>query len=292
MKHAVLGVGAIGGLIAAALAEAGEDVTAVVRRTALPPTPSSFEVRRTGNTSLSGRVHVVENLDADSRVDVLWVATKAMHLDDALQRVHECSPRAVVPLLNGVEHVDKLKAMFDERTVVAASIAVEAERVGPGRVRQVSSFARLRLAKNSFDVLGSTAAVLERQGFGVEFVDDAKSLLWSKVVFLAPFALTTCVSGMSAGPLREDAHWRVIFDRAVDEVVVVARSEGATVSSEAALKMLDSVHPLMQSSMYKDVTSGREPEVDAIGGAVVRAAKRGGIKVPVLRDLLYRMSVL
>ena len=63
------------------------------------------------------------------------------------------------------------------------------------------------------------AQFLERQGFGVEFVDDEKSLLWSKVVFLTPFALTTCVSGMSAGPLREDAQWRAIFYGAFGAII-------------------------------------------------------------------------
>lgn len=289
MKHAVLGAGAIGGLIGTLLSAGGEDVTFVVRHAGLPAAPDTFTVLRQDGSSIAGAVRSVESITGEN-VDVLWIATKATGLQQALQRVQASSPRAVVPLLNGFEHVNMLESMFAPAVVFPATIAVEAELVDRGVVRQISAFVRLQLPERGRDVLDHAARTLDTRGVETQFQADERTLIWTKLVFLAPFALTTSASRQAAGFIREDPEWRAYFDAAAAEVAAVARTQGATVNSESAQVMLERIHPDMRSSMLKDLLAGREIEIDAIAGKVVRAGERAGVPVPTLRTLISRIQ--
>src|SRR4029077_19022307 len=120
MEHAVLGAGAIGGLVGAAVASIGEDVTVLVRPERLPGYPANLSVKRPSGT-IEASVKVATTLP--NPVDVLWIATKTYQLKTALQAV-QSSPRRVVPLLNGVDHVEVLRAHFGRDRVLPATIAV------------------------------------------------------------------------------------------------------------------------------------------------------------------------
>jgi 2-dehydropantoate 2-reductase len=289
VKHAVLGAGAIGGLIGTLLSAGGEDVTFIVRHAGLPAAPDTFTVLRQDGSSIEGAVRSVEAITGDD-VDVLWISTKATDLQQALQRVRASSPRAVVPLLNGFEHVKMLESVFAPAVIFPATIAVEAERMNRGVFRQLSAFVRLQLPERGRDVLEQAARTLEAQGVETQFQVDERTLIWTKLVFLAPFALTTSASRKAAGFIREDPEWRAYFDEAAAEVASVARTQGATVDSEAAQVMLERIHPDMRSSMLKDLQAGREIEIDAIAGSVVRTGERAGVPVPTLRALISRIQ--
>src|SRR5205823_2034907 len=108
MEHAVLGAGAIGGLIATAVASLGEDVTVLVQAEKVPGYPAELSVARpTGAITASAKVATT----LSHPVDVLWIATKTYQLKTALQAVRS-APRCIVPLLNGVDHIEILRAHF------------------------------------------------------------------------------------------------------------------------------------------------------------------------------------
>src|SRR5271165_6390134 len=100
MKHAILGAGAVGGLVGAALASLGEDVTVIVRPERLAEYPKSLTLERPSGTITAPAKAVAILTDP---VDVLWIATKTFQLQTALQSVKSL-PGLVVPLLNGVDH--------------------------------------------------------------------------------------------------------------------------------------------------------------------------------------------
>src|SRR5439155_11323677 len=144
MEHAILGAGAVGGLVGTALASLGEGVTVIVRPERLPGYPANFSLERPSGT-ITAPAKVSPTLK--NPVDVLWIATKTYQLKTALEAV-QSSPRYVVPLLNGVDHVEFLRVHFGTHfgphfgndRVLPATIAVEAERIAPGRFVQRSPF--------------------------------------------------------------------------------------------------------------------------------------------------------
>jgi 2-dehydropantoate 2-reductase len=291
VRHAVLGVGAVGGLIATVLADAGDEVFAVVRPPLHHPRRrQEYVLMRPDGTSLRGWVTEINSLPGDSSIGVLWIATKAQHLCEALQRVAGSSPRAVIPLLNGFEHIVRLEAAFGSDAVIPATIAVEAERISPRSVRQLSPFVKLQIAARGEAAIGGTVAALRPRGVDLAFNPDETTLIWEKLVFLAPFAVTTSASGLTAGAIRADPHWRGIFEELAREVAAVAGASSASVSAEGAVAMLDRVSPTMTSSMHKDIAAGREPEIDAIAGAVIRRATSANVEVPLLATLERSLS--
>jgi len=282
MKHAILGAGAIGGLVGAALASLGEDVTVIVRPDKLSEYPRNLTLERPSGT-ITAPANAVATLTEP--VDVLWIATKTYQLQAALESV-KSSPALVVPLLNGVDHVEVLRARFGRDHVVSATIAVEAERVAPGQFVQRSPFVRLNLAASAEPTLGAIVARLSAIGFACQFMRNEQTLLWSKLCFLAPFALVTSASGKNAGEVLADAECKHTLDATVAEACAVAKASGAELDMAKLQAVFASLPPAMRSSMQKDVAAKRELELDAIGGPIVRGGERHGIDVSTTKGLM------
>ena len=114
--------------------------------------------------------------------------------------------------------------------------------------------------------------------------DDELSMLWGKLIFLCPLALLTTTYGIAAGAARTEHRDELVA--MITETARVGGAVGASLDAQAALEFFDSVPAAMQSSMQHDDAAGNEIELDAIGGAVVRAADRTGIPAPVTQKLV------
>ena len=274
MRHAVLGTGGIGGLIAAALARAGADVTLLMRPATLDHYPGLLTVRSEVLGDFDVEVPAASQLDHE--LDALWVAVKAMHLAAALQLAppEQVADATVVPLLNGTEHVDLLRRRY--RNVAAGAIRVESERADDWQIRQSSPFLRVDLA--GADAL---APELRQAGIETRVREDEPTLLWEKLAFLAPLALATTAFDAPLGDVRGDARYR----RAQDEVLAVASAEGVRIDAEALRALAAAAPDSMRSSMQKDVAAGRPPELDAIAGPILEGGERHGIEVAATREL-------
>jgi 2-dehydropantoate 2-reductase len=121
-------------------------------------------------------------------------------------------------------------------------------------------------------------------GLDVDIRDDELSMLWGKLIFLCPLALLTTRYAITAGEART-AHRDELVEL-INEVAHVGQAVGAKLSPVAALEFFDSVPPTMQSSMQHDAAAGKDIEIDAIGGAVLRAGDRTGISTPVTQKLV------
>src|SRR5215469_15448502 len=142
MQHAILGPGGVGGLIGVGLASSGEAVTVVVRPDAVEEYPCSLSLNSDVFGTFTVPVSVTSKLFQS--VDVLWIAVKATDLHTALESVPTADQvGAVVPLLNGIDHVALLRDRFGRDKVVPATIGVSTERVAPGRIIWHSPFAKL-----------------------------------------------------------------------------------------------------------------------------------------------------
>ncbi|MGY1680044.1 ketopantoate reductase family protein [Geodermatophilus sp. SYSU D01176] len=282
LRVAVLGPGGVGGLLAALLARAGAAVTCLASAT------TAERLRTDGIRVGSGLFgDFTTPVDAAERlagpVDVLFVCVKATHLDDALERVPAdvLGDALVVPLLNGVEHVDRLRRRYPAAGVVPATIRVESTRTAPGVIEHGSPFVTVDLvaAGGLEQRVQRLADALRQAGVPTRVGDDEPAALWSKLNFLAPLALLTTAAQATAGEVRQSRREDLIA--IVGEVAAVARAEGAPADEEQVVDFFDGVPAGMRSSMQRDAAAGRPIELDAIGGAVVRAAARHGIAVPV-----------
>src|SRR3984957_14225903 len=205
MKHAILGAGGVGGLIGACLAHAGASVTLVVRRETLAQYPKQLSLE-----SPFGKFTVDVAVAAEvPAVDVLWITVKATQLDQSLTALKNPEAvRALVPLLNGIDHVALLRGKYGANRVIPATIAVETERVSPGHIVHRSPFARLNVWSAGRALLDGTLDQFSKLGLTCRFIDDEPTLLWGKLVFLAPFALSTSAADKTVGEILSDPQWR------------------------------------------------------------------------------------
>ena len=275
MRYAVLGAGAVGTLIGAALRRNGHEVVLLMR----PETLAGYAGRVTVESAVLGdfEVELPASAGLDRNVDVLWVAVKATSLEAALELSPAESVRdtTVIPLMNGVDHVALLRDRYAH--VVAGAIRVESERASAAHIIQRSPFVRVELA-------GAEAVVADLLAAGIEARtrDDETSLLWEKLVFLAPVALATTAMDAPLGAVRDDVRFR----GCMEEALAVAGALGATVDQHAVRTLVEAAPATMRSSMQKDVAAGRVPELDAIGGPIVRGARQHRILVPYTEELL------
>jgi len=283
LRHAILGVGGVGGLIGASLARLGDSVTAVVKKQSLASYPEQLKLESPfGNFA----VPVARSAEVPP-VDVLWIAVKATQLQDSLAAVsHPQSVGAIVPLLNGIDHLALLRKKYGNERVIAATIAVESERVAPGHFAHRSPFAILNVSSAGQPLLGSTLQQLQKTGFECHFVDDEVTLMWTKVVFLAPIALATTAFDQPVGGVMSNPEWKAQWESCVREACAVATAEGAKVEANTVFAGMSRAPYGMRSSMQKDVDQGNPPELDAIAGPILRAGSRHGIEVRTTRALV------
>lgn len=285
-RMAILGPGGVGGFLAAALHRDGQPVTVVAREsTAALIAERGISVQSVVLGDWVARPDATASLTQP--VQTLIIATKAGAMATALQRI-EAMPELVVPLLNGLDHLAQLRERFGADRVAAATIRIEADRPEPGRIVQTSTFLRIDLAADDAAPkarLPALAAILQHAGVAVRIERTEAQALWSKLVRLNALACTTSASGQQIGLIRSDRAWRGKLQRCIREATAVAVAEGAELDPESSIAELDDAHPGLGSSMQRDLAAGREPELDAIPGAVLRAGARHGLSCPTIASL-------
>jgi 2-dehydropantoate 2-reductase len=288
---AILGPGGVGGFLAAALAHAGTDTLVVARdETAALIERDGIALQSVRIGDFTAHPRAVPTLDEP--VDALFVATKAGGLDEALQRI-KTTPPLVIPLLNGLDHMVTLRARFGWNTVVAGTIRIEADSPAPGRITQTSPFLRVDLASDDpalVDELKPIAQSLEQAEVPATVGESESQILWTKLVRLNALACTTSASDRQLGFIRSDPEWRRKLTACIAEAAAVANADGATIDPASTMAELEDAHAELGSSMQRDIAAGREPELDAIPGSVLRAGKRLHVPCPTIAELAAQIA--
>jgi 2-dehydropantoate 2-reductase len=290
---AVLGVGGVGGCIAAVLSNRGVPVTCIVRE------DSARAIREQGlvlESALFGNFSTHPEVAGrlSTPPDLLFIATKANHLDSALDRIDPAclDGTVIIPLLNGLEHMPLLRARLGRR-VIAGSISIVAALTAPGRIRHTSPFIRMAIASDGDIAREHLETIAESlSGFGLEttVLDSEACVLWGKLVRLAAIACTTSLADQPLGILRAESTWRAVLGAFLAEGARVAKAEGVVIDPVAQLAIIDSLPATLTSSMHRDIVAGRFSELDAIAGAIVRAGERHGLGCPTIRELIRNIE--
>ncbi|GHH67613.1 ketopantoate reductase family protein [Promicromonospora soli] len=286
---AVIGPGAIGGLVAAMLQQAGHDVVVVARqKTARQVTEHGLDVQTDAFGTWHAPLAAATEVPRGARV---VVAVKAEGVADAAKLLADAAPTEVLSLLNGLDHLDVLRAAQPGVRVVGATIAGETLRTGaggfgPALVRHRGNLLRMVVPDDAAE-LGVVAA-LRSTPIEVDTGGTDAEVLWKKLRFLAPLALltTTWETGIGDALTRDPR----LTSGLLAEIAATATAEGVPTTGEDLAGILGGFPAPMRSSLQADVEAGRPGELDAIGGAVSRRAAAHGIATPVVDDVIARIS--
>jgi 2-dehydropantoate 2-reductase len=279
---AVIGGGAIGGLTAAFAHEAGHDVILCLR------TPIDELTVRTGDEVLRPAVRFATRADEVAAVDWVFLTTKVQDTGSAASWLRALCGRGtvVVAVQNGVDHAERLGPLVPPGTEILPALAYTAvERVAPGRIVHHTASQLHVPAGHAADRL---VRLLDGSRLTVRTADDFRTAAWRKM-------LTNVAANPLTAILRQRMHvlsdpeMSRLAEEIVGEALVVARAEGAHLEGKdvrRALRVYANVPPGGGTSMLYDRLAGRPLEHEHITGAVVRAADRHEIAVPLNRMLL------
>lgn len=281
---AVVGPGAVGGLLAWLLHRAGRDVVAVAR-------PATVEaIRAEGIEVRSAQFgDGVERVPADTVVPAgasVLLATKAYGLDAVLPDIAASRPVEVVSFLNGVEHVGPLRAALPGVPVAGASVAVSALRLSPTVIDHRSPFVNIEAP----EAAAGFAAVRALEGAGprVRARGTEAEVLWAKFRMLASLALLTSYWRQPAGSaLSEDPE---LTEAVVAEIAACSTAEGVPATALDVMRVLGSVPGAMRTSLQEDLAAGAPSELDAIGGALLRIGERHGVPTPAIARIVAALG--
>ena len=284
---AILGPGAVGGSLAVRLANAGVQIVCVAHAEAVGLIALAGLVVESPEGTLTARVEATEHLAKP--VDLLLVTVKAPALEDAIERVDPSavSDGVVVSLLNGLEHMDVLRARFDGRVAAGSISHFQAYRAGRVQIVEATLAPVITMASESLSRsrLEQAADMLRRARIDVRVGENERRVLWHKLARIAPLAAVTAVSGRLVGELRDDPKWRSKLEGGIVEACAVAEADGVSLRPAAQWAIIDEMADETTTSAARDVAAGRRSELDALLGGVLRAAERLDVACPTLTEL-------
>ena len=284
---AVLGPGAVGGALAVRLLLGGVRTICVAPPEVTGLIALAGIMVETEGTALSARPEITEELE--ETVDLLVVTVKAPDLVDALERIDPASVASgvVLSLMNGLEHMDVLRARFGERVAAGSVSHYQAYRAGRVQIIETTPPPLITIASDhlSRSELERSAELLHLARLDVRIATSEKRVLWRKVARIAPLAAATAATSRPIGELRSDPQWRPRLERAVGEACAVAAADGVALNVGEQWTIIDALPKGLRPSAARDMADGRRSELDAIVGAVLRAGERLDVPCPELRRL-------
>ena len=290
MKLLVLGAGGIGGYFGGRLAEAGADVTFLVRpkrREQLARDGLRIE-SPLGNAKIDARTVLAEELKPG--YDAVLFTCKAYDLDSAMDAIAPAmtGKAAVVPMLNGIAHFERLDARFGRENVMGGTAQINVTLRKNGVVHHADALQRLLFGERDRSKSARARAFADALGkskIDWQLSEDIEQDLWEKVVFLSALAATTCLFRGNVREIMAAPGGREAMQRALDTNIAIATREGHAprpASIEFARTRLTDATGTWSASMLRDLESGGSVEADHIVGWMLAKARKHGLDDTVL----------
>ena len=289
MKVLVLGAGAIGGYFGGRLAAAGVDVTFLVRPGRRAQLERDGLVIESTMGNLKTPVKTVSAEEVKDDYDVVLLTCKSYDLESAMDAIAPAMTGrcAVVPMLNGMSHLETLDARFGRSNVFGGLCAILATMKKDGTIVNLGPLHRIVIGTRADDPTGRAkefAAALVKSKVEAELSERIEQDLWEKVVFLSAAAALSCMFRANIAEIMGAAGGPEVIDRLLDTNMKISAAEGfplrpaAVEFSNARLK---TPSPLT-ASMLRDLESGNQVESDHIVGFMLNLARKHGLDDTVL----------
>jgi len=300
MRIVVIGAGGVGACFGGELARAGHDVTMFARGAHLDALRRRGVTVRTPQGEFTAPVAATNAVAELPSADLAVIAVKSYSLADIIPIARAVADRGadVLPLLNGVTAADELIGGGVPRHKVLGGLArVSAVRTDPGVVERRSGFQSMVVGELTGGLSGRASAIA--QMFADARIDARASgsmeiELWQKFVFITAMAAVCGLARASIGPVRDAPGGRRLIERAVTEVVDVARARGVALPDDEGPRTcayIDTLPATMKPSFLLDVEAGGPTELETLSGAVARFAADAGIDCPVHETVRTVLSV-
>ncbi|WP_240051673.1 2-dehydropantoate 2-reductase [Pseudonocardia sp. EV170527-09] len=298
MRTLVLGAGATGGYLGARLLAAGREVTFLTRpATADRLSLEGLQIRGVDEVTHSHLLPSVVTVDElRSPYDLVVVAVRGNALPDAVKDVAAAvGPRTqVVPLLNGMAHLDTLVDAFGAGAVLGATARLAATLLPHGVIIEQAVGATLELGRPGAPGEDPAVEAVRRElsvdGIAVRVVEDIRSAMWAKWVFIAASTVLTCLGGARVGDVAAAPGGPGLVDAVVTELSAVAGADGHAGDPAALVRGLSDPSSGFVPSMTRELWAGRPVEVEVLD-ELAALARRRGLAAPLLDAARVRLRL-
>jgi 2-dehydropantoate 2-reductase len=291
MKILLLGAGAVGGYFGGRLAEKGADVVFLVRPRRAAQLKERGLVVRSPHGDIKQKVACVLPEQLTPGYDFIILACKAYDLESATSAIAPAVGKgtAILPLLNGVAHMEMLSKKFGAERVLGGSCQIAATLTENGEIHHLYPVHKIIFGERS-GVKSARCKALEA-AFATTSVTYLLSEtidldMWEKFVFLAALASATCLMRASIGAIMQTAEGEAIVLEMLDECKNVAAASGYAPREEQmawSRKVLTERGSVMAASMLRDIERNGKTEADHIIGDMLRMARKHKLQPPLLR---------
>jgi 2-dehydropantoate 2-reductase len=299
MRLLVVGAGSTGGYFGGRLAQAGRDVTFLVR-------PARAEALRAnglqivsphGDVTLTPKLATAGTIEAP--YDAVLLTVKAFSLDAALNDLAPAvGPETMIlPVLNGMKHVDTLIARFGQHALAGCVCKVATLVDAQGRIVQLNKLQDLAYGEMNGLPSARTAALdtfMQGAGFDARLSQTIERDMWEKWILLATLGGICCLMRGTIGQVEAAPHGAEFSLAFLDEVIATTAAAGHPPSDAfvaAARATMTQKGSPMTSSMYRDLLAGSPVEVDQILGDLLARARVLGVATPLLAAAFTHLSV-
>ena len=299
MRILIVGAGAVGGYFGGRLAQAGRDVTFLVR-------PSrAKQLRQDGLRIVSPHLNavltpkLVSAEEIDSAYDFVFLSVKAYALEAAMNDFAAAiGPETMMfPALNGMRHIDLLARRFGEHAVIGGVCLVASEIDDEGRIVQLADFQQLVYGERNGETtprLKTLDATLQGAGFDARLSTDIMQAMWEKWVQLASLGAITCLARGTIGEIVAAPGGADLSLKVLDESAAVATACGHKPSETLLARhaaAMTAPESSLTSSMYRDLRKGALVEADHILGDFIERGDAHGITTPLLKAAFVNLRV-
>lgn len=299
MRILVIGAGAVGGYFGGRLFEAGRDVTFLVhaRRAEKISREGLHILSSHGNATLHPKVILANEITAP--YDLILLSVKAYSLEEA---INDFAPAVgpetmILPVLNGMRHIDVLISKFGEKCVIGGVCIVATEIDESDRIVQLADVQQLTYGERNGDrsqrmtMLDKT---MQGAGFDARISGNILQEMWEKWVQLSSLGAATCLLRGNIGEIEAVNGGADLSSRILGECSAVSTACGYK-PGEAFLAraqaMMTASGSKLTSSMYRDLNRGNRVEVDQILGDLLARGRKFGIDAPLVQAAFVNLSI-
>ncbi|MGZ5871112.1 MAG: 2-dehydropantoate 2-reductase [Bradyrhizobium sp.] len=292
MRILVVGAGAIGGYFGGRLLQAGRDVTFLVRpRRAAELAATGLVIKSPNSDVTLKNPPTVQADELAEKFDVVLLSCKAFDLEDAIRSFAPAvGPQtSIIPLLNGMLHLDALDEKFGHDRVLGGLCAIAATLNEHREIVQLAPMQSLSFGERNgklSDRVRAIAEVMSSGKFGATASEHIIQEMWEKWVFLASLAASTCLMRAPVGHILAAPGGKDFILGALDECSAVAAAEGNAPSGpffERVRGMLTAEGSQLTASMFRDIKAGAPVEADHVIGDLIARGDAAKMPVPKLR---------
>jgi 2-dehydropantoate 2-reductase len=289
MNIVVLGAGATGGYFGGRLTQASVPVTFLVRERRYHQLKETGLHVQSSHGDFTVSVQLALTAKEIDSPDVVVVALKNYHLEAALPELRTLVQKGakILPLLNGVKHMDELLVEFGPEHVLGGTCYIEATLDAEGRVLHTSPMHDVVFGSLTSSIPASWLSELEdafkKSGVNVRVSSSIMTDMWQKFIFLTSFSGITAATRKSIGEVMADSVTTRFLRETIQEILSVAFLKQENLPTDLLEQMMSRLHSMplnMTSSLHRDLEKGLPLEIDSLQGAILKMAAENGLSTP------------